>query len=83
MYYFFIVLQDKASWVAEQEIFRLPLMNNPDILRFIGVEKRGDNLQAEFWLVTAFHERGSLCDFLKANLISWQELLNIAESMSR
>lgn len=58
-------------------------MDHEAILRYIGVEKRGDNLQAEFWLITAFHERGSLCDFLKANIVSWPNALRIAESMAR
>lgn len=76
-------LQDKQSWQAEQEIFKLPCMNHPNILHFIGMEKRGDNLQAEFWLITAYHERGSLCDFLKAHTITWPELCRISETMTR
>ncbi|OAD56234.1 Activin receptor type-2B [Eufriesea mexicana] len=50
-------IQDKQSWQTEQEIFKLAHMDHEDILRFIGVEKRGDNLQAEFWLITAYHEK--------------------------
>lgn len=76
-------IQDKQSWQSEQEIFKLAYMDHQDILRFIGVEKRGDNLQAEFWLITAYHEKGSLCDYLKANPISWTEMCRIAESMAR
>ncbi|KAJ9577356.1 hypothetical protein L9F63_006100, partial [Diploptera punctata] len=76
-------IQDKQSWLSEQEIFKLPHMDHEDILRFIGVEKRGDNLQAEFWLITAFHEKGSLCDYLKANIVTWNEMCRIAESMAR
>lgn len=57
-------------------------MTHPNILQFIGVEKRGDNLQAEFWLITEYHERGSLCDFLKAHTLTWPELCRIAESMT-
>ncbi|XP_063226494.1 activin receptor type-2B isoform X2 [Bacillus rossius redtenbacheri] len=76
-------IQDKQSWVTEQEIFKLPQMDHANILRFIGVEKRGDNLQAEFWLITAFHETGSLCDYLKANTVTWLEICRIAESMTR
>ncbi|KAJ8676304.1 hypothetical protein QAD02_012091 [Eretmocerus hayati] len=76
-------IQDKQSWQSEQEIFKLAHMNHEDILRFIGVEKRGDNLQAEFWLITAYHEKGSLCDYLKANVVSWAEMCRIAESMAR
>ena len=33
----------------------------------MSAEKRGDSLQTEFWLITAFHEKGSLCDYLKVN----------------
>lgn len=58
-------------------------MDDSNILHFIGVEKRGDNLQAEFWLITEYHERGSLCDFLKAHTLSWSELCRIAETMTR
>nr|CAD7395176.1 unnamed protein product [Timema poppensis] len=76
-------IQDKQSWVTEQEIFKLAHMDYDNILRYIGVEKRGDNLQAEFWLITAFHEKGSLCDFLKANIVTWVEMCRIAESMAR
>lgn len=50
-------LQDKQSWLAEQEIYRLPQMDHPDILHYIGVDKKGDNLQAEYWLITAYHEK--------------------------
>jgi serine/threonine protein kinase len=43
-----------------------------------GVDRRGENLQMEFWLVTAFHERGSLCDHLKLNTLSLDELCRIS-----
>ncbi|RZC35146.1 activin receptor type-2A, partial [Asbolus verrucosus] len=76
-------IQDKQSWLSEQEIFKLPYMNHPNILQYIGVEKRGDNLKAEFWLITAYHERGSLCDYLKAHTLTWRELCLVAETMAR
>lgn len=76
-------IQDKQSWQTEQEIFKLPYMEHSNILHYIGVEKRGDNLQAEFWLITAYHERGSLCDFLKAHTLTWSELCRISETLSR
>ena len=76
-------LQDKQSWFAEQEIYNLPQMSHDNILKFLGVEKRGENLQLEFWLVTSFHERGSLCDFLKSNILTWADLVRISLSMAR
>jgi len=71
-------LQDKQSWFAEQEIYNLPQMNHENILHFIGVDRRGENLQLEFWLVTAFHEHGSLCDYLKVNTVSLDDLTKIS-----
>jgi len=76
-------VQDKQSWLTEQEIFKLPNMNHANILQYIGVEKHGDNLQAEYWLITAYHERGSLCDFLKAHTLTWSELCRVVETMAR
>nr|CAH0110600.1 unnamed protein product [Daphnia galeata] len=76
-------LQDKQSWLAEQEVFKLPQLDHANILQFMSAEKRGDSLQTEFWLITAFHEKGSLCDYLKCNSLSWTDLCRIAEGMAR
>lgn len=56
-------------------------MRHPNILEFIGAEKHLD--QSEYWLITAYHSNGSLCDYLKAHTVSWTELCKIAESMAR
>ncbi|XKL66504.1 hypothetical protein PGB90_009924 [Kerria lacca] len=76
-------IQEKQSWLTEQEIYKLPLMNHDSILKFIAAEKHGDNLNTEFWLITAFHELGSLHDFLKSNTVSWEELCYIAYTLAR
>ncbi|XP_069172908.1 activin receptor type-2A isoform X2 [Procambarus clarkii] len=76
-------VQDKQSWFVEKEVYSLPQMSHENVLQFIGAEKHGDHLQAEFWLITAYHERGSLCDYLKANLVTWNDLCKIGESMAR
>ncbi|KAJ1520821.1 hypothetical protein ONE63_003912 [Megalurothrips usitatus] len=76
-------IQEKQSWISEQLIYQLPDIEHSNILQYITVEQHGDNLQAEFWLITAFHEKGSLCDWLKANIVSWPDLCRIAETMAR
>lgn len=58
-------------------------MDHENILHFIGAEKHGDSVRTEFWLITAFHERGSLYDFLKHNTVTWEQLSRIAYTMSR
>ncbi|XP_023218221.1 activin receptor type-2B-like [Centruroides sculpturatus] len=45
-------------------------MKHENILSFVGVEKRGDSIQTEYWLITAFHEKGSLCDYLKVKMFN-------------
>jgi activin receptor type-2B len=77
-------MQDKNSWITEQEIYKLPRMNHPNILHFIGAEKHPfPDARAEFWLITEYQAHGSLCDYLKSHTVTWQELCKIAESMSR
>uniref|UniRef100_A0A8C1QXC0 Serine/threonine-protein kinase receptor n=1 Tax=Cyprinus carpio TaxID=7962 RepID=A0A8C1QXC0_CYPCA len=73
---------DKQSWQNERDMFSTPGMKHENLLRYIGAEKRGSNLETEFWLITEFHERGSLTDFLKGNVLSWTDLCHIAETMA-
>ncbi|XP_032364872.1 activin receptor type-2A [Etheostoma spectabile] len=76
-------LQNKHSWQNEYEMFCVSGMRHENLLQFIGGEKRGSDTELELWLITAYHEKGSLCDYLKANVLSWSELCLIAQSMSR
>ncbi|XP_046879745.1 activin receptor type-2B-like isoform X1 [Hypomesus transpacificus] len=75
-------IQDKQSWSNERDVFSTPGMKHDNLLRYIGAEKRGTNLEMELWLITEFHERGSLTDYLKGNVLSWPELCHIAETMA-
>ncbi|XP_034065910.1 activin receptor type-2B-like [Gymnodraco acuticeps] len=76
-------IQNKESWQLETEVFVSPGMRHENLLRFIASERRGSHQDAELWIITEYHERGSLCDFLKGNIVSWTELCHIAETMAR
>jgi serine/threonine protein kinase len=77
-------LQDRQSYLTEKGIYQLPYFScHENVLRFIAGEKRGDHLNTELWLISEFHEKGSLYDFLKGNLVSWSDALKIGETMSR
>ncbi|MBN3286288.1 AVR2B protein, partial [Polyodon spathula] len=75
-------IQDKQSWQNERDIFLTPGMKHENLLYYIGAEKRGVNLEMELWLITEFHERGSLTDYLKGSAVSWNELCHISETMA-
>ncbi|KAL7646885.1 UNVERIFIED_CONTAM: hypothetical protein RMT77_002142 [Armadillidium vulgare] len=75
--------EDYQSWLVEKKIFTLPHMKHENILHFIGVDEKGDRMNTEYWLMTSYHENGSLFDFLKGNILSWAELCHVGESMAR
>lgn len=76
--------QEERSWRCEVEIYNLAQFNTHDnVLHFIASERRGDNINVELWLISEFHEIGSLYDYLKGNLNNWTEMLRITESMAR
>jgi len=71
--------QDRQSWLSEQQFYALPRTADcANILQFIGAESRG----AELWLVTEYHDIGSLYDYLKTHTVSLNELASIALSVS-
>lgn len=73
------LFNNRDSWQHELKIFQLPQMTHDSIVKFVGAY----NQQTEFWLITAFHERGSLCDYLMENVISWDELCHIVVTMTQ
>ncbi|KRX50003.1 Activin receptor type-2A [Trichinella murrelli] len=72
------------SWVQEQEIYAVPgLKSHPNILRFLGAEAHGTGPNYDYWLITEYHQRGSLHDYIKVHSISFQQLLSIGVSILR
>ncbi len=77
-------LQEQKSWMVEKDFYNLPRVDkHENILHYVGAERRGENLHVELWLITKFHEKGSLHDYLKGNLVTWSDLLRIAEGLAR
>jgi len=68
---------DRQSWLAEHGFYSLEHDRISGILCFIGAEMSG----SDYWLVTEYHDRGSLYDYLKRCEVTVDELLRIALSM--
>ena len=82
--------QDKDLALFEQEVFQLPQMKNENISTFLGCfahyDEKGNDISSytpEYWLVTKYHELGSLYDYLKANTVSYCEMLKICEGIAK
>ena len=70
---------DRHSWILEQRFYTLPHTRDcANILRFIGAESHG----SELWLMTEYHDVGSLYDYLKAHTITLNQLADIALSLA-
>lgn len=72
---------DEASYRREIEIYSTALYNHDNILRYIGSDVTSKNSCTELWLVTAYHELGSLFDYLNRNTINIDNMISIMISI--
>ena len=77
------LLQFKPSWSTELEIFKALQSGHENILQFYGAEKHYDGSHPKYWLITAYHERGSLCEHLKNNILTYEQACSISYTMVR
>lgn len=57
--------RDEQSWFRETEIYNTVQLRHDNILCFIASDMTSKNSSTQLWLVTHFHELGSLYDFLQ------------------
>ena len=74
--------KDEASYYRETEIYQtvLSVSGHENILRFIAFDIKGTGISAQRLLITDYHQNGSLCDFLKINVIDERTLIKMAYS---
>uniref|UniRef100_UPI00358E416F TGF-beta receptor type-2-like n=2 Tax=Myxine glutinosa TaxID=7769 RepID=UPI00358E416F len=87
-----------ASWQNEKEIFSLASLKHDSILHFLTAEERlcsgsshesnglpgmgKGTLNKEYWLITAYHPRGNLQELLAWQVLAWQELSVLGQSLA-
>ena len=70
----------RQSWMSEQLFYALPRVSDcPNILQFIGAESRD---AAGLWLITEYHDVGSLGGYLKCHTLSLGQLASVAVSVT-
>ncbi|VDN02697.1 unnamed protein product [Thelazia callipaeda] len=89
--------RDEKSWSREVEIFQTSLLRHPNLLRFIASDNKGLKLSlsdaaqhqvidtgtsTQLWLITEYHEHGSLYDYLSGNVISASVMLHMIRSIA-
>uniref|UniRef100_A0A8C5QCK5 Serine/threonine-protein kinase receptor n=1 Tax=Leptobrachium leishanense TaxID=445787 RepID=A0A8C5QCK5_9ANUR len=75
--------EEYGSWKMEKEIFSDINLKHENILQFLTAEERKTDLGKQYWLITAFHSKGNLQDYLTRHIISWEDLLKLGGTLAR
>ncbi|KAK1166072.1 activin receptor type-1-like [Acipenser oxyrinchus oxyrinchus] len=74
--------RDEKSWFRETEIYNTVLLRHENILGFIASDMTSRNSSTQLWLITHYHEMGSLYDYLQLTTLDTVGCLRIALSIS-
>jgi serine/threonine protein kinase len=61
---------EEASWWKEQQIYKLVMMKHPNILESMAWDIRSKDNITQMIIVTDYHQRGSLYDYLQNYTLS-------------
>ncbi|KAK2150729.1 hypothetical protein LSH36_393g02035 [Paralvinella palmiformis] len=73
---------EEASWFRETELYQTVLLRHENILGFIAADIKGTGGWTQLFLITDYHENGSLYDYLKAHVLDAEAMLHLAHSAS-
>ncbi|XP_065649195.1 activin receptor type-2A isoform X1 [Hydra vulgaris] len=77
-----MLASEKDSWETERKIYSNYILHHENILNFHAAEKRLENNYIQYWIITEFHQHGSLTDFLTFNIIDLKTLINLSLSIA-
>ncbi|XP_039876193.1 TGF-beta receptor type-2-like isoform X1 [Simochromis diagramma] len=73
--------EEYPSWKNEKDIFSDADLRHENVLHFLTAEERKEPRQ--YWLITAYHPRGNLQEYLTHNIISLHDLWLLGGSLAR
>uniref|UniRef100_A0A8C8SR40 TGF-beta receptor type-2 n=1 Tax=Pelusios castaneus TaxID=367368 RepID=A0A8C8SR40_9SAUR len=73
--------EEYSSWKNESQILTDTSLKHESVLQFLTAEDRGSGPRKEYWLITAYHSRGNLKDYLSRHILSWMGLQKMASSL--
>ncbi|ESO84195.1 hypothetical protein LOTGIDRAFT_108334, partial [Lottia gigantea] len=73
---------EEASWFRETELYQTVLLRHDNILGFIAADIKGTGSWTQLFLITDYHENGSLYDYLKSRTLDTNEMIELAHSAS-
>ncbi|XP_006637743.3 activin receptor type-1 isoform X1 [Lepisosteus oculatus] len=73
--------RDEKSWFRETEIYNTVLLRHENILGFMASDMTSRNSSTQLWLITHYHENGSLYDYLQRVAVETVDGLLMATSV--
>merc|ERR1719270_2623056 len=71
--------RDEKSWQRESDIYQTVMLRHDNILGFIATDNKDSGMWTQLWLVTEFHENGSLFDYLSGqNAVEESQMARMA-----
>ena len=72
--------RDEKSWIRETEIYNTVLLRHENILGFLASDMTSRNSCTQLWLITHYHEYGSLYDYLNRTVVDKEALVRLSHS---
>ncbi|KAJ8320868.1 hypothetical protein KUTeg_002455 [Tegillarca granosa] len=72
--------REESSWFREAEIYQTVMLRHENILGFIAADNKDNGTWTQLWLITDYHENGSLFDYLNRTVITLAGMIKLALS---
>ncbi|XP_031970135.1 activin receptor type-1C isoform X2 [Corvus moneduloides] len=74
--------RDERSWFREAEIYQTVMLRHENILGFIAADNKDNGTWTQLWLVSEYHEQGSLFDYLNRSTVTVEGMVRLALSVA-
>lgn len=72
--------REERSWFREAEIYQTIMLRHENILGFIAADNKDNGTWTQLWLVSDYHEYGSLFDYLNRYSVTTEGMIKLALS---
>uniref|UniRef100_H2U3X6 receptor protein serine/threonine kinase n=1 Tax=Takifugu rubripes TaxID=31033 RepID=H2U3X6_TAKRU len=72
--------REERSWFREAEIYQTTMLRHENILGFIAADNKDNGTWTQLWLVSDYHEHGSLFDYLNRYSVTAEGMIRLALS---
>ncbi|PIO66000.1 kinase domain protein, partial [Teladorsagia circumcincta] len=74
--------RDEGAWSHEVETFQIHMLHHPNILQFYASDRKDTGSAMQLWLITEYHNHGSLYDYLSNTTITLMTLVRMIRGIA-